>query len=503
MIESFGGGAAMLDYDRDDQVDLFFPGPGTISKRSPLKIGGSPSSLYRNLGQWRFADVSRLSGIAIPSDYSQGCAAADVNGDGFTDLLVCAYGRSQLFINQGDGSFEETGHSAGLPRQGWATAAAFGDIDRDSLPDLMLVRYTDWSPTRDVICRGEKTGERDLCGPTSYPGTPCLLFHNTGDGRFEDWTDRLGKQTGVHGLGVVAADLNVDGWVDFFVSSDAMPNQLFLGGPDGLKEQGVAAGVAYGEWGQPEANMGIEVGDYDGDLLPDIFITHFENEDNALYRNLGRDQWVHATVASGLSGTPRMRVGFGTAMADFDSDGWQDIFVLNGNTIYTTAETPYEQSPHLFRNVEGKRFIDITAQAGPYFEEKHSGRGNLLGDLDNDGDPDLATVLMNSPARLLRNRKQAKAFVRVEPIAVQGERDATGAIVYWSFAASQRARYVVKGAGYFSQFDPRMLLPVDPGASSVDVTVVWPGRATERFRSLPQGTTQRLVEGQGEPQDAT
>jgi hypothetical protein len=503
MIESFGGGCAMLDFDLDDRVDLYLAGPGTISKEEPLRIGGEPGALYRNLGEWRFTNVSQIAGLDVACDYSQGCASADYNGDGFPDLLVCAYGRTRLFVNLGDGTFEELGAECGLPTEGFNTAAAFGDFDRDGLPDLMTVRYTDWSPETDVICHGGVEQARDLCGPTSYPTTPCILLRNDGAGGFEDWSERLGKQFGVHGLGVAAADLNLDGWVDFFVSSDAMPNQLYLGGPNGLVEQGVSAGVAYGEWGQPEANMGIEIGDYNGDGLPDIFITHFENEDNALYRNLGNGLWVHSTVAAGLSGTLRTRVGFGTAMADFDHDGWQDIFVLNGNTIYTTAETPYEQAPQLFRNLGGKRFADISSQGGPYFDEKHSGRGNLLGDIDNDGGFDMATASMNDPVRLLRGRQTPENYVRVRLAATKGERDGTGARLVSKFAGRELTRFAVRGAGYFSQFDTRVAFPLDAAADEAEVTVLWPGRGAEVFRGLAPRQTHCLVEGRGEAIDAS
>jgi hypothetical protein len=498
LIESYGGGCAAIDYDLDDRVDLYFTGKGTISKESPPAIGGLPGVLYRNHGQWRFEDVSTQSGVDAPSDYSQGCAVSDYNGDGFPDLLICAYGRTQLLANQGDGSFRDVTESAGLPTEGYATAAAFGDFDRDAHPDLMLVRYADWSPELDVKCYDEKRKQRDLCGPDSYAGTPCVLLHNSGAGHFEDWSSRLGKQVGVHGLGVVAGDLDQNGWIDFFVASDAMPNQLFLGGEEGLHERGVAAGVALGEWGQPEANMGIDVGDFDGDGLPDIFVTHFDNEDHGLYRGLGGALWVHATVSSGLSATNRVRSGFGTAMADFNGDGWSDIFVLNGNPVYTRGDSPFEQASQLFENQGGKRFVDITSKGGPFFEIKQSGRGNTLGDFDNNGALDMATVAINDPVRILRNRHEAPNHVRVRTVAIGGERDATGARVSAAFQGRRIVQFVVRGAGYFSQFDPRLVVLVEEGAQATDVTVAWPGRGEEVYRGLGVGRTHTLVEGRGE-----
>ena len=496
MIESFGGGVAMIDFDLDDQIDLFFSGGGTISAETPSLIGGVRPAFYRNAGAWRFPEVTVAAGLGLPPDYSQGCAVTDWNSDGFPDLFLCCYGRSRLYSNMGDGTFCELEEES-LPARGWATAAAFGDIDRDRQPDLFVARYTDWSPESDKPCL--ERGSRDLCGPTSYSGTTCQFWHNSGDGRFEDWSDRVGLQGNVHGLGVISTDLNGDGWVDFYVSNDALPNHLYLGGANSqLVESALVSGVAFGEWGQAEASMGLDVADFNGDGLPDIFTTNFEKEDNSLYRNIGDGQWMHATVSTGLSGVSRMRVGFGTSLSDFDSDGWPDLFVLNGNPIYATAETPYEQSPQLFRNLLGRRFEEVSEQGGTYFQEAHSGRGNAVGDLDNDGALDLVTVLMNRPVRVQRNRKVPKSYVRVLPVACQGESDATGARVISPLGGRQLVQFVKHGAGFFSESDPRIMIPLDPEAQTTDVTIAWPGRETELFRGLSVRQTHRLLEGRGE-----
>jgi hypothetical protein len=498
-IESFGGGAAMVDFDQDGAVDLFFTGGGTISADSPVRIAGLPSGLFRNLGDWAFADVALAAGFAEAPDYSQGCAISDIDADGFPDLLVCCYGRSRLYRNQGDGTFANDRGQAGLPSQDWHTTAAFGDIDRDGLPDLFLARYTDWRPAGDVECYGSTERIRDLCGPASYPGKTCQFFHNVGEGRFEDWSERVGLKENVHGLGVVAGDFDGDGWIDFYVASDETPKQLYLGTPElQFAERAAAAGVAVGELGQNEGSMGVAVGDYNGDGLPDIFVTNFENEDGALYRNLGNGLFLHATVAAGLSGRSRRRVGFGTALADFDGDGWLDLFVLNGNPIYRTAETPYKQQPQLFRNIEGRRFENITDRGGTYFHEAHSGRGNAVGDLNGDGAPDLVTVLMDEPARILRNRQPPQNHVCVDIRARWGERDGTGAVVSLDAEGRRLVRFAVRGEGFFSQSDSRMIFPLPGGVSRADVTVQWPGRATEIFHALTPGKTHVLVEGRGE-----
>ncbi len=464
-----------------------------------LGFSDGHAALFRNDGDFHFSEQTTPAGLDLPIEYSQGCAVTDYNADGFPDLFVCCYGRSRLYANLGDGTFVEATTASQLPAEGWGTAAAFGDLDRDGLPDLMLARYTDWTPATDIVCYN-KLNQRDLCGPNSYPGVTAQFFHNLGDGSFADVSADLGMQDVAHGLGVVVTDVNNDGLLDFYVSSDALPNLLYLGEPDGrLTERGTVSGVAYGEWGQPEAGMGIDIGDYNGDATLDIFVTNYENEDNALYHNTGQGHWLHRTVITGLSGVSRMRVGFGTSLCDFDNDGWLDLFVLNGNSNYS-ANTPYQQEPQLFANLEGRRFVERSEQGGPYFGEAHSGRGSAAGDLNNDGAMDLVTILMNEPVRILRNRQPPENYVAVQLIGRLGDREATGARVSCEFDGRTLVRWVTKGAGYFSQGDGRIVLPIDDGSDRVDVQVTWLDRGSEVFR-LAMRRTHQLVEGRGVARD--
>lgn len=493
MIESFGGGVGAVDFDRDGDMDLFITGGGTISQAAPHSIEGLPPALFRNQGGFQLVDATVSSRLTEPTDYSQGCAVTDFDVDGFFDLFVCCYGQNRLYHNQGDGTYREVRNA--VPGGTWSTAATFADVDVDGLPDLCVARYADWTPEIDVKCDGK--GVRDLCGPTSYPPTSCQVFRNCGDGTFADWSRRVGMHGNVHGLAVVATDLNLDGRVDLYVASDVTPNQLYLGGDTfPLQERGQPAGVALNEWGQPEGSMGVDVADYDGDGKPDIIVTNFELEDNSLYRNEGGGVFMHATVAAGLSGVSRMRVGFGTALADFNNDSWPDLFVLNGNPIYEVAETPFRQHSQLFRNVGG-RFEDISEQGGTFFRQSYSGRGNAAVDLNEDGLLDLVVIPMNEPVVVLRNRNPNSNFIRVHLRSLEGEPDAIGARVSVTLSGRRVVQFVVRGTGFFSQSDPRMIFPVAPSESAIDVTVHWPGRASEIFSNLPVRETHVLIEGHG------
>ena len=496
MIESFGGGGAAIDFDRDGKCDLFMTGGGTISSDASTEICGRASVLFRNQGDWQFDNVSTHSGFSSAPGYSQGCASGDFDADGFPDLFVCGYNGSHLYRNCGDGTYLDINPWGSSLSEDWTTAAVFADFDHDDLPDLLITRYAKWSPDTDINC--SKRGIRDLCGPTSYAGTTCLALRNSGDGVFEEYSAQAGIRGSVHGLAVVAADLNLDGWVDFYIASDVTPNQLYLGGPRlPLQERGISAGVAFNEWGQAEGSMGVDIADFDGDGHPDIWVTNFEREDNALYRNLGNGVFLHTTAAAGLSGVSRMFVGFGTAMTDFDHDGRPDLFVLNGNPIYSAAESPFKQKPQLFRNLGG-RFEEVSEHGGTFFREAHSGRGSAVADFDDDGALDIIAIPMNDSVRILRNRMSPENFIRVQLVAQHGETDATGARVSAEFQGRTLTRFAVRGTGFFSQSDTRMIFPATRDLSTAEITVQWPARDREIFRDLAVRKTHTLIEGHGE-----
>lgn len=494
ILESLGGGAALFDYDRDGDVEVFLTGGGTIDV-SPPRIGGLPSALFRNEGGLRFSSVTASAGLDVPGDYSHGCIIADYDTDGYADVLVTAYGRCRLFRNQGDGTFDEVATVAGLETPGWWTAAAWGDVDQDGLADLFVTGYLKWSPETDQPC-WNATRQREVCSPTRYPAANDRLYRNRGDGAFEDVSTRTGLQPGGNGLGVVAADINGDGRVDFYVANDESDKFLYFGRPAAkLEEVAHSACVAVNQYGTHEGSMGVEVGDYDGDSRADLWVTNFELEDNALYRNLGEELFSQTTNTAGLAGHSRLHVGFGTALDDFDGDGWLDLLVINGHVFYGGGQLPYRQKSQLFRNRANGRFEDVSLVGGSYFRADHPGRGAAVGDLDNDGGLDLVVVHQNEPVSILRNRLPSRHFVSLEVIGTQVDRDAVGSVISISSERGNRVHFLRSGAGYLSQFDRRIMVSVS--TETVDVEVRWAGGSTELFRKVPTGHTHALIQGRG------
>lgn len=495
ILETVGGGVAIFDFDQDGDMDLFFPGGGVISK-NPATVTGKPSMLYRNDGDWHFTDVTKETGLDQLGDYSHGCAVNDFNRDGWPDLFMTCYGQSRLYRNDKGQSFSDVTSESGLTFSNWSTAVTWGDVNRDGWPDLYIAGYVDWNLDPEEKCKAGENHIRDVCPPQKYAAARDRLFLNREGQSFEDVTEQAQLSTEGKGLGVLAADLNRDGWLDFYVANDGVANQLYLGGPEfPFREVGEASGTAFNEFGAPEGSMGLDFSDFNGDGRGDLFVTNFEMEDNSLYHHVEGHAFVHGTVAARLGGQSRTFVGFGTGFADFDGDGWKDLFVINGNVFYHRGIAPFRQPPFLLRNHQGQFFQNETDNAGPWWSLPHPGRGAAVGDLDNNGAPDLVIVHQDEPATILRNQKTPSNWVRLRLKGTRCDPFAVGASVRLKDEGRTLTRFVRGGAGYLSQFDRRIVLPVSEDQSTVEVTVQWPGGQEETFANLKVRKTNDLIEG--------
>lgn len=498
LLESVGGGAASLDFDRDGGEDLFVSGGGSLPKEDNAKFAsvlGQPSGLFRNANR-RFRNISSHAGLVTEDLYTHGCNVCDFDSDGFDDLVVAGFAGLQLWRNQGDGRFQETSRAVGLVSPAWNVTPAAADFDQDGLVDLYIVTYADWSPDRDQVCQNDQ-GFRDVCGPTRFAGTRDVLFRNTGAG-FEDVTEVVGLVPANRGLGVVAADFNRDGFTDVAVVNDVQENQLYLNGGSGtFREEAQLWGCAYSITGEREGSMGVEASDFDRDGLPDLWYTNYVQQDNSLLRNVDGSGFAHVTARVGMSGASRPWVGFGTLLADFDGDNWDDVFIANGHVAYEWRESPYYQPPQMFRGEQGKKFVEVSASTGTYFQERWSGRGAIRTDWNEDGAWDIVVVHQNDPVALLENRRAPDSWIKVDLVGTACHRNATGAEVVFQIGEQRIHRFKVGGGSYCSHSDRRLGVALEEAVGSLDVTVRWPGGGDETFEDLSSRRTHVLIEGRG------
>lgn len=500
LLETVGGGVALFDFDRDGDLDVYLNGGGKLSG-PPVVVTGRPGALYRNEGDWKFTDITTAVGLGGEHLYTHGCIAGDYNRDGWPDLVVTGYGGCRLFHNVDGIRFEDVTQKVGLTAVDWFTAAAFGDYDRDGWLDLFVAAYADWQPGgQNSICLfDELQGKRrDVCPPAAYAGRQHRLWRNGRDGKFQDVSAVAGLRSDMRGLGVVSVDFDADGWQDWFVANDAQENQLYFGGPElPLDEQGALAGVSYSINGEREGSMGTDVGDFNGDGIADLFYTNFTQQDNSLLQGDGVRGFMNMTEKAGLAGPSRVWVGFGCGLTDFNRDGWPELFVINGNVFYDSPESAYRQPSQLFHNLAGNRFVEVSSQGCPYFSVPHPGRGAAVGDLDNDGSPDLVIVHQNEPVVLLRNQQSSPHWVRVQLRGTTSNIEGYGARVTLQAGDKRWTQWLASGRGYLSQSDTRLLFALQSD-TPVSATVDWPLGASETFSPLTLRTTHELVEGTGQ-----
>lgn len=495
LIESVGGGVLSCDIDGDDQIDLCFPGGGDLRKTEDgIQISGRPSGLFRTvaLGQ-PLTDVAALAGFGQSPMMTHGGTVSDFDSDGFDDIVICGYGGVQVWLNQGDGTFEERSAELGIATDAWAVSAAAADYDLDGNTDLYLLTYSDWHPDINRHCLNDQQ-LKDICGPTQFTGSADRMFRcrpETAD--FEDVSDKVGLVATNRGLGIVAADFDNNQRPDFAAVNDVEENQLYLNTGPAFEESGLVWGMAFSDTGEREGSMGVDVGDFDNDGKPDLWYTNYAQQDNSLLRNSNDSGFVPSAGITSLSGVSRPWVGFGTGFADFNCDRRPDLFVINGHVAYERIDSPYFQPAQMFANIEGTSFKDVTDQAGTYFGRRRSGRGAGMVDLNNDGGIDLVVSHQNDPASVLLNTRQHKHWVRIRLVGITADRQAATTTIQLTDSVGTQTRWALNGGSYLSHSDRRLLF----GISGPDATakVIWPGGQEEAFALKEIDQTITLIQG--------
>jgi hypothetical protein len=514
IIETNGAGVAFVDYDNDGWVDVFVLSgtrlqEGTRTEASYLPGEAPTNRLYRNNRDGTFTDVTEAAGLRR-TGWASAICVGDYDNNGWLDVFVTYYGQNVLYHNTGEGRFEDVTERMGLPTGGmrWGSGCSFLDYDRDGLLDLFVANYllfdlaTAPEPGQGVNCLWK--GIPVNCGPKGLPTDTNLLYRNTGDGGFVDVSAESGIDAvaGRYSMTAVAADLDGDDWVDIYVACDSTAATLYRNNRDGtFTDIGMESGVAYSEFGNTQAGMGLGVGDYDGDGRLDLLKTHFADDVPALYRNRGGGQFEDVAVLSGL-GVLNRYVEWGGGLPDLDNDGRPDVLYVTGN-VYPEIEKQMPAYPHagprvVFRNRGGTRFELVTAHSGPGATTPHSSRGTAFGDFDNDGDLDVLIMNMNEPPSLLRNDYGGRNnWLMVKLEGTQSNRAALGATVMVTAGDRTQARTVLSQASYYSHDDLRLHFGLGSSTQADVIEVRWPSGHVDLLKEVPAGRVVEIREGAG------
>jgi hypothetical protein len=496
LIETTGTGVAMIDYDGDGLVDLFFVNGSTLDG---FPAGTAPTNhLYRNRGDRTFEDVTAKAGLAA-SGWGQGACVGDYDNDGRDDLFVTYWGENHLYHNEGGGRFIDVTRAAGLdsPRRRWGTGCAFLDYDRDGRLDLFVGNYIDFDPAttprpESGLCRYR--GLPVACGPQGLPGGHNVLYHNRGNGTFDDVSERAGitRATGTYALGVSTLDFDNDGWIDLYVADDSSPSVLYRNNHNGtFTDVALRAGCAYSQDGRAQAGMGVAIGDYDRNGTMDVFKTNFAGDTSTLCED--------RTFAAGFGLNTRW-LGWGAAFVDLDNDGWLDLLLTNGHVYpevrQVKSEAGYEQPKVVYRNLGNGRFEDVTERVGPPLTTPKAARGAAFGDIDNDGWIDVAIANVNDRPDLYRIRGDAsRHWIELKLVGVKSNRDAIGARVHLVAGGVEQWQEVRGGGSYLSQNDFRVHFGLGAAALVDRLDVRWPNGEEEHWTRLSVDQLHVITEG--------
>ena len=503
LIETMGSGCAWIDYDQNGLMDLYLVNgaetPARALKEKPR------CALYRNNGDGSFSDVTHKAGVGAEGLFGMGVAVGDYDNDGFPDLLVLGYGRCILYHNNGDGTFSDATQKAGVANlDRWSSSAAWFDYNNDGLLDLVIANYVDWSPQHNFWCGDKEPGMRSYCHPDVYHPVGPTLYRNNGDGTFTD----VSKQSGLalkpgNGLGVVTFDYDDDGRQDIFIANDAMPNSLFHNSGDGtFTEVGYAAGVAVGSNGQFEAGMGTDAADVCGNGRLDLIVGHLDQQLARFYENLGDGFFEDGTFRSKLSYATFHCSTFGARFLDYDNDGARDLFLANGHVLDNIqryrSDVAYAEPKMVFRNTGRGVFQNVSDQLGPDLQVPRVSRGAAVGDFDNDGDLDILVNNNGQTPQLFRNDGgNENHWLELLLVGTKSNRDAVGARVKLDTGAAVLCDQRKGGMSYQSAQDPRLHFGLGASNEIKSLEIRWPSGATSRLTNLRADQILAVEEGRG------
>jgi hypothetical protein len=498
--ETMGPGCAFIDYDNDGYPDILLVN-GT-DWPTHHHAGPTTPKLYHNNHDGTFTDVTHKAGLDTPM-FGLGVAVGDYDNDGFDDLFITALGQSHLFHNNGNGTFTDVTKTSGLlgPSE-FSTSAAWVDYDRDGKLDLVVANYVQWSEQGDLYCTLDGA-HKSYCTPESYKGTSLRLWHNLGGGKFEDATQKagLGDPTS-KSLGIAILDYNADGWPDILIANDTQPNKLYLNKKDGtFEEHGVPSGIAFSEDGVARAGMGADAADYDRSGRPSVIISNFANQMVSLYHNEGNGLFVDEAPQSEVGRATLVTLGFGCFFFDYDNDGWPDIFVADGH-IEDAIErvqkrVSYAEPSHLFHNLSGGKFQEVTAQMGPAFAAPRVARGAAYADIDNDGFLDvLVTTNAGSPV-LFHNEGGTNHSLRLKLVGNKSNRDGIGAVAQVTSGSDKQSKMLRSGSSYLSQSELVLTFGLGTQTKADTLEVQWPSGQVDKLSNVNAGQTVTVEEGKG------
>ena len=494
LLETMGAGVALFDYDNDGRLDIYFANGAPLADPTPR--GTVPhktdpqywNRLYHQKPDGTFEDVTEKAGLQ-GTGYGMGVAVGDYDNDGFEDLYVTAYGGNRLYHNNGNGTFTDLNAAAGVAGGGWATSAAWVDLDGDGFLDLIVLRYLDWD-FDDIWCGERKEGYRSYCHPDYFKPISPLVYHSNKDGTFTEVARKLGLGKPGKGLGVALADYDRDGYIDLFVANDSMVEFLYHNKGDGMFEDvGLASGVAVDIDGRTYAGMGVDFADYNNDGSPDIVVTDLANQRYALYQNNSDGTFTYASQTLGIAQMTLSHSGWGVRFLDYDNDGWEDLLIAQGHdldTIELDHPNLHYREPMLLARNTGHGFADVSGQSGSVFGQAWVSRGMATGDLDNDGRLDAVVTTNDGPVHILHNETSTRNhWILLKLVGHKSNRDAIGAEVTLVTSTGSQYATVSTAGSYLSSSDKRVHFGLGQDRTVQKIEIRWPSRTRQTLKDIP------------------